>query len=105
MMGIWDSRFAENFDRMRDFSPLKMGLMVFFGFLFIALVVVGIVLLVKLASRNATPSSQGMMPPNNNSAYRISADNARAMELLNERLAKGEIGEEEYDRIKAKLKS
>jgi uncharacterized membrane protein len=92
-------------DRVRDFMPVKMGLMVFFGLLFIALVVVGIVLLVKLASRHSTPVNSGMMPPNAGSAYRVNADNARAMEILNERLAKGEIGEEEFDRIKAKLKS
>lgn len=97
-MGIWDNRFTENFERMRDFMPMKIGLMVFVGLLFIGMVVVGIVLLVKLASRSTST-------PNTGNAYRVHSDNARAMEILSERLAKGEIGEEEYDRIKAKLKS
>src|SRR5512137_3027742 len=105
MMGLWDNRFTDHFDRVRDFMPVRMGLMVFFGLMFIALVVVGIILLVKLAKRHSPAAGSGMVTPNTGSTYRMAADNARAMEILNERLAKGEVSEEEYDRIKAKLGS
>ena len=97
MMRYWDGRFFDRFDGFGNL-PIHWGVMVFFGLLLLAALVVGVILLARLAGRNHASSGSPAFP-------RPAPDSARALEILNERLARGEVNEEEYERIKARLKS
>jgi uncharacterized membrane protein len=103
MMRFWDGGFSDRFDRFGNMQ-VHWGAMIFFGLVFVAAIVVGILLLVKLARRHSKVSGANSMPPAGTPAPRLTPDTTRALEILNERLVKGEIGDEEYDRIKSKLK-
>jgi uncharacterized membrane protein len=103
MMGFWYGRFADNADRFRD-MPVRFGLMALCGLVFVATVVVVIVLLVKMGKRHSVAYRASMMNAAGNTAPKLAPDTLKALEILNERLAKGEVAEEEYERIKAKIR-
>lgn len=77
-------------------------LMVIFWTLFLALIVVGIVLVVRATS----PGSGGTAPPAHSApgAYPAYPAGSRAHQILDERFARGEIDEEEYRRRKDVLR-
>lgn len=103
MMRFFDGRFSDRFDRLGNMGGGWI-LMAVFGLVILAAVVIGVLLLVKLAKRHPTYTGITTMPPAGGAAPRLTPDNARALEILNERLAKGEVNDEEYERIKGKLK-
>lgn len=77
-------------------------LMSIFWLLFLALIVVGIVLVVRATSAG----SGGGVPPahSGSGAYPAYPAGSRAQEILDERFARGEIDEEEYRRRKDVLR-
>lgn len=64
-----------------------IGMVLFWGVI-IALIAGGVALLVRQASGYASPGSQGR---------------PTARQILDERLARGEISREEYDELRAKI--
>ncbi|GGK05005.1 hypothetical protein GCM10007063_29240 [Lentibacillus kapialis] len=63
----------------------------FFGFSFLTILIILAIIIIAV-----------WMFKSDNGSYRSSGD--KPLETLKERLAKGEISEEEYDRLKRKLK-
>ena len=94
--GLFDGRFdqGDRFDRFRTMFPGHWLI----GLLVAALVVVGIVLLVRALVRS---SQKGHSSSAVNDM--TAANNSKPLQILDERLARGEIDTEEYRRRKDEL--
>ncbi|MBP7402817.1 MAG: SHOCT domain-containing protein [Clostridia bacterium] len=88
--------------------PLRLGAMALLGLLLLALLIIGIVLIVRLAGKPhvaasgrlpTTPPAAGPVPPAPGAQ-----DTEAALQILSRRLASGEIDEEEYKRIRDLLR-
>lgn len=107
------SRFGSgNFGGDRFYSGGMMGLgwagLIVRGLislLILALVITLIVMLIRNSNRNRNTlgSTQYPVTPSGSTAIGKTGDDANALRLLNERYARGEIGEEEYKVIKKNL--
>ena len=103
MMGFWD-RGLTRYDMMDRFAQHPWASLLIGGIcmlIVLAIVIVVIVLLVRMSRRNRMGQSGHTM----NTPPPAPMKNSAALALLDERYAKGEIGDEEYNTKKANLLS
>lgn len=105
---MWFGNRGDNFQDMPCFgnwAGLGGGrfFMIIGGLVLLALLITVIVLIVKSVSKNQAVSSPGL--PGSYNQNNISGTEAEAMNILNNRFARGEIDETEYERRKKLIMS